>query len=57
MKEYLHPSLENIRLRSEFDFNTVAAVSRSVAKRMFELLTRWKVSQTFQLSNEGFIFS
>ena len=48
----LYPSLENIGFKSEFGFDTVATKGRSVAKRISELLTRWEVSQTSQLSNE-----
>ena len=39
MQECLHPSLETIGVKSEFGFDTDAAISRSVAKRMSELLT------------------
>ena len=48
MKEYLHPSLENIEVKNEFGFDTDAAASRSVAKRMSEFLTSI-------FSNEGLI--
>ena len=50
MKGYLHPSLESTGGKSEFGFGTVAAVSRSVTKRMSELLPP-------VLSNEGCIFN
>ena len=39
MKKYLHPLLEDTEVESEFGFDTAAAKGRSVAKRMFELLT------------------
>ena len=49
MREYLHPPLEDIGLKSEFGFDTAAAKGRSVAKRMPELLS--PIS-----SNGGLIF-
>ena len=42
MKERLRPLLREYKgqkVKSEFGFDTAAAISRSVAKRMFELLT------------------
>ena len=50
MKEHLHPFLENIEVKSEFGFDTVAARGRSVAKLLFELLTSI-------FSKKGLIFS
>ena len=46
---------EDRGVKSEFGFDTDAAVSRSVAKRMFELLTplssSWRESSSFPLKN------